>query len=864
MGFLDRLADRVADRIEKKISLPPGAVVTDVATQLNQQQGTQGAALPRTEEAFTSTAFPMGIPIPPAPINPTRDDGRALPRRSEFPISWNLPGSGQPHVPWRALRSFADSVDIVRRCIETRKSQLIQLDWDITVDENVIDDLIEQTGDENRFRVRRQALLDLKDDIVRVREFLLRPDRINGLDFNDWLMMALEEHFVLDALAIYPHFDLGGDLHSLEILDGSTIKPLLDHRGATPQPPAPAYQQILYGFPRGEFMQSDASAAEFLSDQLIYRPRYRRSWTPYGYSNTEQALVAGDLYLKRQEWIRSEFTDGVPPEVLIGWIKDATVPSWLDTPEKLRAFETVLNAELAGNTRERHRMKFLPPGFEPHDLQNFAERYKPDYDEYLVKILCAMFDISPAEMGFTPRTGIGGKGFEEGQENTTNRKGIRPLASWVQGILNDVCRNYLEMPAELTFTWLGLEREDEDKRSETRQGEVKTGGRRLNEWRGEMGLPPYDIPEADEPFIVTGKGIVFLRDALTRSQQEAEDPEGDDEPAPSQTPDREMTKFLTFARKRIASGRWRDFSFDAIDKTVGDELNRIGAELDYDILKAATTKAVDPGKAPARRKAGLLLKERDRLGTKYQRRMRPVFRGLIDLRKAVTDFVEARVETKAIDPIDFNLARSSLTAWLRTRAIDEAVDLLLELYSEGYVTGAIAAQRMAGLSTSYVLRNWRAEAEILGTDGGRGLRRMLAEANITIRSIASNRIEVLARALAEGFNSALLPDGTLATRSIRDIARRLFVILDEPQWSQLVADTEVARAMTVASLDEYKANQIPGKRFITASDELVDGVCLDNEAAGAIPLHESFPNGEPPLHPRCRCSVVPALAEELT
>ena len=42
---------------------------------------------------------------------------------------------------------------------------------------------------------------------------------------------------------------VSGDLYGLQILDGSTIKPLIDDRGMRPMTPYPAYQQILYGFP---------------------------------------------------------------------------------------------------------------------------------------------------------------------------------------------------------------------------------------------------------------------------------------------------------------------------------------------------------------------------------------------------------------------------------------------------------------------------------------------------------------------------------------------------------------------------------------------------------------------------------------
>jgi hypothetical protein len=66
----------------------------------------------------------------------------------------------------------------------------------------------------------------------------------------DWLNIALEEILVLDAWAIWPQKTVGGELYGLQILDGSTIKPLIDDRGMRPMPPYSSYQQILFGFPR--------------------------------------------------------------------------------------------------------------------------------------------------------------------------------------------------------------------------------------------------------------------------------------------------------------------------------------------------------------------------------------------------------------------------------------------------------------------------------------------------------------------------------------------------------------------------------------------------------------------------------------
>src|SRR5204863_1083396 len=127
--------------------------------------------------------------------------------------------------------------------------------------------------------------------IGRLVDFWEQPDRRNGHDFIAWATKLLEEYFVLDAAAVYPRRTLGGDLYGFEVLDGSTIKPLLDQYGCRPLPPQPAYQQLLYGFPRGEYI-ADVDVVDgepavingYTADRLIYKIPNVRTWTPYGYS----------------------------------------------------------------------------------------------------------------------------------------------------------------------------------------------------------------------------------------------------------------------------------------------------------------------------------------------------------------------------------------------------------------------------------------------------------------------------------------------------------------------------------------------------------------------------------------------------
>ena len=61
--------------------------------------------------------------------------------------------------------------------------------------------------------------------IDQVTRFLARPDRRRS--FADWLRMLLEEMLVIDAATIYPRYNRGGSLFSLDVIDGATIKPLI-------------------------------------------------------------------------------------------------------------------------------------------------------------------------------------------------------------------------------------------------------------------------------------------------------------------------------------------------------------------------------------------------------------------------------------------------------------------------------------------------------------------------------------------------------------------------------------------------------------------------------------------------------------
>lgn len=489
----------VRDRLAKALNLPAGAI-TQTEQQIAAQvpaSGTTAQPLDRNP-ADRVVPFAPGGPLIPALINPPREDGRALPRRYEFPVAWNLQITEQRVVPFRLLREVAEGSDLVRKCIEVIKGTIAGLDWDISLSPDAVERIMAEPTTSGHTAATREARRVLLPDIMRCRDFWQMPDRINGLSFPEWIGLAIEEMLVIDALTIYPNHSLDDNLHSLEILDGATIKPLLDDRGGRPLPPYPAYQQILWGFPRGEFTASADADGEFSADDLIYSPRTRRTNTPYGFSAVERALPVIDLYMKRLQWLRTEFTDGVTPEVFMR--TDATYGG---NPEILRAYERIFNDELSGKIEARRRAKMLPEGMDPVFPPGLDMKYKPEFDEYLVKQICGHFGVMPTQIGFASKSGLGGKGVQQGEAASSEMMNIKPMIMWLTDLCNQLSYRFLGMPKDLTFVFqfenAGLEERDAKRRME----ELQSGQKTINEARAELGLPLFTFPEADMPFVLS-------------------------------------------------------------------------------------------------------------------------------------------------------------------------------------------------------------------------------------------------------------------------------------------------------------------------------------------------------------------------
>ena len=317
-------------------------------------------------------------------------------------------GSG---VSYPQLRQLADSLDILRLVIETRKDQMASQDWSIVAKEGKT----------------------VSEDTLKKIESAFRHPTIEH-DWDMWLRMLLEDLFVLDAVAIYPRMTRGGDLYSLELIDSATIKRVIDDGGRTPLPPDPAYQQILKGVP----------AVDYTTDDLIFRMRNPRTSRLYGFSPVEQIIMTVNIALRRQLTQLQYFTEGNIPEAF------ASVPdTW--NPDQVAQFQLYFDSLFTGNTAARSRLKFLP--LDTSKIKETKDaQLKDQFDEWLARIVCYCFSVPVT--AFVKETNRATAGTV--QEAAT-AEGLVPLMHWVKNTIDFIIRSRTGND-DIEFNW----KKDED------------------------------------------------------------------------------------------------------------------------------------------------------------------------------------------------------------------------------------------------------------------------------------------------------------------------------------------------------------------------------------------------------------------
>jgi hypothetical protein len=344
---------------------------------------------------------PISVPFGPGqPLPPVFQDGMRG-RQFDYQVSTNLNyvPRQEEAISFHQLRGLADGYDLMRLAIETAKDDAVRVDY-----------LVVPRDEDKKPDARCEKVMD----------FLSYPDREH--DFKTWLRMLMEDYLVCDALTVYPRKTKGGDLYSLEPMDGALIKRVLDTTGRTPRPPDVAYQQYIKGVP----------AVDYSLDELIYFPRNQRTWKVYGMGPVEQVIMTVNIAIRRQLHQLSFYTDGNMPELLI------SVPeAW--NPDQIAQFQTWWDSIMVGNLKERRQGKFIPHGNVPYDVKESA--LKDEYDEWLARVICYCFGLTN-----TPFIKQMNRATSQQQSEQSKEEGAWPRIDYACSLMNVIIAKHFGYP----------------------------------------------------------------------------------------------------------------------------------------------------------------------------------------------------------------------------------------------------------------------------------------------------------------------------------------------------------------------------------------------------------------------------------
>lgn len=747
-------------------------------------------------------------------------------RQFDYPVGVNLqiqPRAYESTSFWQ-LRELSNGYDLLRLLIETRKDQMVKIRWAI----KPIDPDQKVEGDSR---------------IAELQNLFRVPDGINP--WQRWLRMLLEEMLVTDAATVYPRMTRGGGLFSLELMDGATIKRVIGDDGRTPLPPDPAYQQILKGIP----------TSDYTADQLIYLPRNTRVYKLYGYSPVEQIIMTVNIALRRQIHQLQYYTEGNLPDLLM------SVPAtW--TEEQLKRLSRIWEARLNGNTAQRRQAMFVPDGTKPYDIKEAA--LKDEYDEWLARVCCFAFSISPQ-----PFIKMVNRGNQESAQEAALNEGLLPIMQWVKDLMDVVIWKYKGW-MDLEFGWEEEEAQDPTVTATIQKMKVDSGIISIDEARLDDGRDPIGMPNA----VMTPTGPVLLKpfidgeaDGLPQ-EPVAVDPDKPTDDGNTPPPAAEAGANSPHAEqkpKTTSSGKSGTTDADAAAATQKPSTQEDTIKVSpngsvqtssahqhshANLEKKKSLKGTDPDSKQARDGAEAMQPVLAKFLADQAPKIAKQLTDKLTLGKAAdSDDLKAKRANAAVDALDFS-DWTNLPPLLQGAIVTVAVaggssaldqlglfdDTTKQLMTQNATAWASdRAAEMVGMKwvDDELVPNPNAEWQI--TEGTRSM----------IRSLT-------VQAESEGWGADEFSNALQDSTAFSD------------SRAEMIARTESAKADVHGNIQGWKASGVvESKQFLAAPDCCDECQELDGEVVG---LDDTFSDGSDgaPLHPNCRCNVLPVLSDEST
>lgn len=190
-----------------------------------------------------------------------------------------------------------------------------------------------------------------------------------------------------------------------------------------------------------------------------------------------------------------------------------------------------------------------------------------------------------------------------------------------------------------------------------------------------------------------------------------------------------------------------------------------------------------------------------------------------------------------------------------TASFTALAEVLRRVYPDAWLAGEHAADlQLAGhvvspeVSAAVATVDWGAwkPGSPLAADkiASPGLTSLLDDIGVRVDGIQSTVLDLVGDRIADGLSQGLPADR---------IADDITDLVGSGSRAELIAHTEAARGLELASFDVYQRNGVTEWDLVTSAGACP--ICLGVEAANPHPVADQ--SDMPPIHPRCRCSSAP-------
>lgn len=354
-----------------------------------------------------------------------------------------------------------------------------------------------------------------KKEARRIEQFILSLGDGDGATKRDHFDLFLKkvgrDSLTYDQVNFERVFTYGGHLHEVASVDAASIRiALRKYLDETDPRKDIGDNQLVHEHGRGfarvnvpiekrAYLQvvNSQIICEYEEDEMAFNVRWPRTdlkAAGYGFSEIEQLISTITAILFAGEYNRRFFSSGSSPKGILNVKGNMSQP-------QMDAFKRAWLSQLSGLSGAwRTPIMAVEKGLEfiSTDKTNREMEFSK-YQDFLIKIACAVWAIAPEEINFSSTSSSSGQGavFESKSElrlKSSRDKGLVPFLMFNENMMNREIVKYLN--PRFRFVFVGLDGGTEADRVELNTKRLKW--RTINEIRADEDMPPINIKEMIE------------------------------------------------------------------------------------------------------------------------------------------------------------------------------------------------------------------------------------------------------------------------------------------------------------------------------------------------------------------------------